>query len=433
MSSIIEHNADDLFNDFLENIENEIGEPLYPGDERRIFAEALIAVLVSFLATADDRVKQSRLQYARGEVLDSIGEMFGVDRNDGKKAVTAIKFNVSSPVSVDISIPAGTTVTNDYEHYFVTTKNVSILSGDTEVTVEAEASEVGSSYNNIGVGEIDTLTTSIAYIDSVENTVITYGGNDAEADDDYRDRISLSMDRFASGTENYYKYVVYSADSNIQDVFMVNEKFDCTIKNISKDEYFISVENAVVENNMVYFVITASNNDTYNLELPVFDEKVCKIIKDEKWGDAFSITYQKTVPGTIIMYVIEEDGNIPAQSVVKNIETICNDPSVRNFNDKIIVKPAIPHFYNINIQCYIDPDADIDYIKSQINSAIETYKNWQSGKIGRNINKSKLQMFIMQAGAYQVKTEQPDSEIIKDYEVAVCSEVIVTYVIEKER
>lgn len=42
-------------------------------------------------------------------------------------------------------------------------------------------------------------------------------------------------------------------------------------------------------------------------------------------------------------------------------------------------------------------------------------------------------MFIMQAGAYQVKTEQPDSEIIKDYEVAVCSEVIVTYVIEKER
>lgn len=326
MSSIIEHNADDLFNDFLENIENEIGEPLYPGDERRIFAEALIEVLVSFLATADDRVKQSRLQYARGEVLDSIGEMFGVDRNDGKKAVTAIKFNVSSPVSVDISIPAGTTVTNDYEHYFVTTKNVSILSGDTEVTVEAEASEVGSSYNNIGVGEIDTLTTSIAYIDSIENTVITYGGNDAEADDDYRDRISLSMDRFASGTENYYKYVVYSADSNIQDVFMVNEKFDCTIKDISKDEYFISVENAVVENNMVYFVITASNNDTYNLELPVFDEKVCKITKDEKWGDAFSITYQKTVPGTIIMYVIEEDGNIPAQSVVKNIETICNDP-----------------------------------------------------------------------------------------------------------
>lgn len=432
MSSIIEHNADDLFNDFLENIENEIGEPLYPGDERRMFAEALIATLVSFLATADDRVKQSRLQYARGEVLDSIGEMFGVDRNDGKKAVTAIKFNVSSPVSVDISIPAGTTVTNDYEHYFVTTKNVSILSGDTEVTVEAEASEVGSSYNNIGVGEIDTLTTSIAYIDNIENTIITSGGTDVENDDDYRDRIQLSMDRFASGTENYYKYIVFSADNSIQDIYMSNEEFDYTIDGITSNSYYISAENAVIENNNVKCVIKSATGTTYNYIAPVIGDKVLCITKNSLWGDSYSVTFNKTVPGTIVMYLLCKDGVLPNQSLVESIEKVCNSNSVRCFNDKIIVRPAVPYEYKINVQCYINPSDDIENIKTEIKKSVEDYKKWQGSKIGRNINKDKLQMYVMQAGAYKVSVGLPSHKVIKDYNVAVCTDIKIGFVVEEE-
>lgn len=432
MSSIIEHNADDLFNDFLRNIENEIGEPLYPGDERRMFAEALIATLVSFLATADDRVKQSRLQYARGDVLNSIGEMFGVDRNDGKKAVTAIKFNISSPVSVDISIPAGTTVTNDYEHYFVTTKSVSILSGDTEVTVEAEASEVGSSYNNIGVSEIDTLTTSIAYIDSIENTIITSGGTDVENDDDYRDRIQLSMDRFASGTENYYKYIVFSADNSIQDIYMSNEEFDYTISDISSDEYYISAENAVVENSSIKCLITLKNGKQLTYNAQEMDDKVFRILKLSNWGDNYSVSFKKMIPGTIVMYLLCKDSVLPNQSLVERIEMLCNSNSIRCFNDKIIVRSAVPYEYKIDIQCYINPSDDIENIKSEIRKSVEDYKNWQSSKIGRNINKDKLQMYIMQAGAYKVSIFLPSHKVIEDYEIAVCTDVKISYVIEEE-
>lgn len=432
MNSIVEHNADELFNNFLENVENEIGEPLYPGDERRMFAEAVIATLVSFLATADDRVKQSRLQYARGDVLNSIGEMFGVDRNGGQKAVTAIKFNISSPVSVDISIPAGTTVTNDYEHYFVTTKSVFILSGDTEVTVDAEASEVGSSYNNIGVGEIDTLTTSIAYVDSIENTIITSGGNDVENDDDYRDRIQLSMDRFASGTENYYKYIVFSADNSIQDVFMSVDDYEYTIKNISANNYYISAENAVIENNKVYCIVKGSNGSVFDYLMPIIDEKVFCITKSNGWGDSYSVTYKKIIPGTIVMYLLCKDGVLPNQTLLENIEKVCNSNSVRCFNDKIIVKAAVPYNYKISVKCYINPSDDIETVKEEIIKSVEDYKTWQGNKIGRNINKDKLQMYVMQAGAYKVLVSLPSHTVIKDYEVAVCTDVKISYVIEEE-
>lgn len=78
--SLIEHNADEIYNIFLQKIEDEIKEPLYPGDERRIFAEALIATVISFLATADEKTQQKFLQNATGEVLDANGEAYGVER-----------------------------------------------------------------------------------------------------------------------------------------------------------------------------------------------------------------------------------------------------------------------------------------------------------------------------------------------------------------
>ena len=71
--------------------------PLYPGDERRIFGEGLVAVFVALYNSLDDTGRQTLLRYARGEVLDAIGERLDVHRLEGSPAKTTMRFSVSTP------------------------------------------------------------------------------------------------------------------------------------------------------------------------------------------------------------------------------------------------------------------------------------------------------------------------------------------------
>ena len=71
--------ASTLYKTIITELEKGAGEPLYPGDERRIFGEALVPVFVALYNSLNDVGRQTLLRYARGEVLDAIGE-----RNDWK-------------------------------------------------------------------------------------------------------------------------------------------------------------------------------------------------------------------------------------------------------------------------------------------------------------------------------------------------------------
>ena len=71
--------ASTLYKTIITELEKGAGEPLYPGDERRIFGEGLVAVFVALYNSLDDTGRQTLLRYARGEVLDAIGERTGND------------------------------------------------------------------------------------------------------------------------------------------------------------------------------------------------------------------------------------------------------------------------------------------------------------------------------------------------------------------
>ena len=58
--------AAQIYTAIIGTLMDEVGEPLYPGDERRIFGEALVAVLVALYNEFNDKMKQRTLQYARG-------------------------------------------------------------------------------------------------------------------------------------------------------------------------------------------------------------------------------------------------------------------------------------------------------------------------------------------------------------------------------
>ena len=78
--NFVETDSAKLYTTIIGNLMDACDEALYPGDERRIFGEGLVAVLVSVYSLFDDRAKQRTLRYARGNVLDAIGERLEVVR-----------------------------------------------------------------------------------------------------------------------------------------------------------------------------------------------------------------------------------------------------------------------------------------------------------------------------------------------------------------
>ena len=122
--NFIETSAAEISGEVLEQLENGVSEPLYPGDERRIFGEALSQVIVAVYNSVNDACRQKMLRYARGEVLDALGENRDVARLDPTYATTTLRFSISEAVAFKILIPAGLRVSNDFERYFLTDSTV---------------------------------------------------------------------------------------------------------------------------------------------------------------------------------------------------------------------------------------------------------------------------------------------------------------------
>jgi phage-related baseplate assembly protein len=66
-------------------------------------------------------------------------------------------------------------------------------------------------------------------------------------------------------------------------------------------------------------------------------------------------------------------------------------------------------------------------IKTAVETAVEEYKTWQSGAIGRDINPNELVSRIMQAGAKRVVVTAPASTVIPSTSVGVCAATNLTY------
>lgn len=214
----IETNASEIYEIVIGSLENKCGEDLYPGDERRIFGEAMVPLVVALFNAVNDACRQKMLRYARGEVLDALGERENVTRSAAVSATTTERFSLNTAISENIIIPKGTRVTSDYTNYFATDTTAVLAAGDTFVDVPVTAETGGSSANGITIGQINVLVDTVPYIDSVSNTAATSGGSDEETDDAYRDRIRTSGSSLSvAGPPNAYKYWAMEADSTVAD------------------------------------------------------------------------------------------------------------------------------------------------------------------------------------------------------------------------
>lgn len=215
----VDINTNTIENELIGAYEAATGEPLYPGDERRIFLMNLVPVIAAIKNSINDTGNQNLLSNARGVKLDALGELHSTTRLAAQKAMVTMRFTLSSAQPSSVTVPLGTRVTPDGVIMFATTQPLVIASGQTYADVKAEAIEAGAAYNNYAPGQIKALVDPIEYISSVSNIDTSSGGADIESDDDYRERIRQAPESFSvAGPEGAYIYLALTADSTIADI-----------------------------------------------------------------------------------------------------------------------------------------------------------------------------------------------------------------------
>ena len=162
----VEVDSAKLYTSIIGSLMDSCDEALYPGDERRIFGEGIVALFVSMFSLFNDKAKQRTLRYARGNVLDAIGDRYNISRLTPANASATFRFTVSEAQQENIVIPSGTRITSDGRAYFATQEVAVLPAWSESVDILAVCTTGGGDYNGYAIGTISTLVDLIPYIES---------------------------------------------------------------------------------------------------------------------------------------------------------------------------------------------------------------------------------------------------------------------------
>ncbi len=222
--NFVDTNAREINLNIINEFEEILGEPLYPGDERRIFLQQLTPIIVGLKNNINDSAKQNLLRYSRGEKLDYIGEdLFFTERLEAKKASCLCKCKLSKSQDKDLIIPANTRVSPDGNIYFYIRDDITINAGELEAIGVLEAQYTGPEYNGFIPGQIKLIVDLIPFVESIVNIEISSGGSDIESDDRYKERCRLSQETASTaGPDDAYISFAKESHTNVCDAKVIS-------------------------------------------------------------------------------------------------------------------------------------------------------------------------------------------------------------------
>lgn len=121
-------------------------------------------------------------------------------------------------------------------------------------------------------------------------------------------------------------------------------------------------------------------------------------------------------PGQVNIYVLMDDGTIAGEEIKNAVYEACNDRFVRPLTDYVVVDDAEVVSYDIDFTYYISRSqtASAADIEAAVNAAVDKYIVWQSAKLGRDINPSRLIGLLMETGIKRVDMTSPVFIPIRD-------------------
>lgn len=121
-------------------------------------------------------------------------------------------------------------------------------------------------------------------------------------------------------------------------------------------------------------------------------------------------------PGVVKLYVLMDDGTLASESLKREVLEACSADEVRPLTDLVLVEDAEIVPYDIQLTYYIPQQSTRSgaEIAAAVQAAVEKYVAWQYGKLGRDINPSKLYSLLMETGIKRVDLVSPVFTHLRD-------------------
>lgn len=213
-------NWEQQYKELVDSYEQIVGIPLTKGQVESLMLSTFNYRENILRLAINDSAKQNLLAFAKGPVLDHLGAFLGVSRLQAVAAITTLRFTFSEPLTTSLLVPGGTRVNSkDRKATFATSADAIAEEGSTYIDIAAACTEAGEVGNGYLAGDVQTLVDPLPYVQSVENTTVTYGGAEIENDDRLRLRIQVAPESFSTaGPEGGYEYWAKTAHQDITDV-----------------------------------------------------------------------------------------------------------------------------------------------------------------------------------------------------------------------
>ncbi|MGN0787134.1 MAG: baseplate J/gp47 family protein [Christensenellales bacterium] len=427
----METDVESVTTELISSYEQVTGHTVQPADPERLFIAWLASIIVQVGVNQNYAASQNIPSTAEGEYLDGLGSwIFGQDRKPAQAAKCTVRFHLSQSTTGITTIPAGTRVT-DRQHklYWSTTKTAIIASGSVSADVMVECETVGEVGNNFAVGQINTLVdvSNVIYYDYCENITVSDGGSDEETDDEYFEMMLKKLSSYSTaGPQDGYVYWAKSVSDDIGDVkairpaktviesipiYPYGDTFRAFIGGDQIDTESISLE--VNASSLTQQPVSVKYTYTYeNGLLTITFDSAESLAADT----TISITYRKYQAGCVTIYPLMKDGSLASDTIKSLIKAACTADDVKPMTDVVTVQDPAQITYDINFTYYIDNAAtdSLTNIQAKINDAVDEYVEWQSAKLGRDINPSKLYSLLMQTGIKRLEITSPTYTQLSD-------------------
>ena len=396
---LVDTDAGSIYDDLVSSVERAVGEPLYPGDERRIFAEAMAPLLARAYGAINDAARQTMVRYARGEVLDAIGARLGVQRIPPSPAETVLRFFLAGPRESSVVVPAGTRAVGGGGAYFATSAGAVIPAGETSVEVPAVCTEPGAAGNGLPEGSVATLVDLVPFVAGVSNVSPTCGGDDGEAYDEdgdgrLRGRVLAAPSRLSTaGPEKGYVYWALAADAGIADVAAMSETEEVLLTRPVRGG-LVHLGGDLLEPGAGITVNGSADGFTWFydgslLEIALGDELAAE--------EEAEVRVNARMDGRVRIVVLMEGGRAPGEDVLEAVRSSVNARDVRPMTDVVTVAP--PEFVDFDIEIdYWAPLGEEAAVAAAVEGpggAIERFSAEQCAALGRDINPDVLTVYAL--------------------------------------
>lgn len=135
------------------------------------------------------------------------------------------------------------------------------------------------------------------------------------------------------------------------------------------------------------------------------------------------------VPGNVDIRFTINNGEIPPQEMVEEIESFLMEGERRPLTDFVTI--AVPEIveFNVNVKYWINETDRVkaEAVRRSVDEAIDGFAYWQKKQIGRDINPSMLNHLIIQAGAKRTEITEPAFTVVGETGLAVMALKNVVY------